>query len=196
MRKQLAFAGVVVAGLVLTMAVANAQRPGGRGPGGGLGQGVGQGQGPGQGFGQGQGFGPGMGRQGGGPGGRGAMFGRGGGPGMMLAGLDLSAAQQEQVKALFESERETNQAGQQAIGDARQALHAAIFANVVDNGAVAALQAKIVAAEQAQLSRHVQTQLTLSGILTADQRAKVLTHRGRGGRGPGQGRGFGGPITK
>lgn len=193
MRKQLAFAGVVVAGLVLTMAVANAQRPGGSGPGGGLGQGVGQGQGPGQG----QGFGPGFGRQGGGPGGPGrGMFGRGGGPGMMLAGLDLSAAQQEQVKALFESERETNQAGQQAIGEARQALHAAIFANVVDNGAVAALQAKIVAAEQAQLSRHVQTQLTMSGILTADQRAKVLTHRGRGGRGPGQGRGFGGPIKK
>ena len=87
MKKQMAFAGVVVAGLVLTMAVASAQRPGG-----GPGQGFGQGQG------LGQGMGPGFGRQGGGPGGPGGpgrgMFGRGGGPAMMLAGLDLTAAQQ------------------------------------------------------------------------------------------------------
>lgn len=179
MKKQMAFAGVVVAGLVLTMAVASAQRPGG-----GPGQGVGQGQG------LGQGMGPGFGRQGGGPGGPGGpgrgMFGRGGGPAMMLAGLDLTAAQHEQVKALFESEREAKQAGQQAIGEAREALHAAIFANVVDHGAVTAVQAKITAAEQAQLAREVQVQLTLSGILTADQRAKVLEHKGRG-RGPGRG---------
>jgi Spy/CpxP family protein refolding chaperone len=168
MRKQLVFAGVVVAGLVLTMAVANAQRPGGLGFGPGFGQGMG----------------PGFGRQGGGPGGPGGMFGRGGGRGMMLAGLDLTANQQEQVKALFESERDANQAGQQAIAEARQALHAAIFANVVDPGAVSALQAKIIAAEQAQLSREVQSQLTLSGILTADQRAKMLAQSG-----PGRGRG-------
>lgn len=174
MRKQLAFAGVVVAGLVVTMAVASAQRPGG----------MGQGRGPGQGIGQGQGFGPGFGRQGGGPGGPGGrgggMFGRGGGPGMMLAGLDLTAAQQEQVKALVESERDANQAGRQAIGEARQALHAAIFANVVDPGAAAALQTKITAAEQVQLAREVQTQLTLSNILTPEQRAKMLNRRGPG----------------
>jgi Spy/CpxP family protein refolding chaperone len=171
MRRLLAFAGVVVAGLVVTMAVANAQRLGG----------MGQGRGPGQGIGQGQGFGPGFGRQGGGPGGPGrGMFGRGGGPAMMPAGLDLTAAQQEQVKSLFESERDANQAGRQAIGEARQTLHAAIFANVVDTGAVAALQVRITAAEQAQLAREVQTQLTLAGILTPEQRAKMLTPRGPG----------------
>ena len=184
MKKLLVFAGVVVAGLVITMVAVNAQRAGGRGPGGG--QGVGQGQG--------QGFGPGFGRQGGGPGGPGVpggpgrgMFGRGGGPAMMLAGLGLTEAQREQVKALFESEREINQAGQQAIIVAREALHAALFANVTDGSAIAALQAKIIAAEQVQLSRHVQTQLTLSGILTAEQRARVLARQGRGGRGPGRG---------
>ena len=35
MKKQLAFAGVVIAGLVVTMAAVNAQRPGGLGPRGG-----------------------------------------------------------------------------------------------------------------------------------------------------------------
>lgn len=172
MRKQLAFAGVVVAALVVTMAVTHAQRPGGMGRLGG-----GPGQGPGQGFGQG------FGRMGGGPGG--PMFGRrGGGPGMMLAGLNLTTDQRAQVKTLFESERDSHQAGMKALAEARQALHAAIFAPVVDSGAVAALQAKIAAAEQAQLAARVQTQLTLAGILTPDQRAKLLA---RGGRGMGRG---------
>ncbi len=174
MKKHLAFAGVVVAGLVVTMAVVQAQRPGGMGRSGGA-----LGQGPGQ------GMGPGFGRMGGGPGGPGGpMFGRrGGGPGMMLAGLNLSADQQAQIKTLFESERDSRQAGMRALADARQALHAAVFANAVDAGAVAALQAKVIAAEQAQLAARVQTELTLAGILTPDQRAKLLA---RGGRGPGR----------
>ena len=169
MKKLLTFAGVVVAGLVVTMAVAHAQRPGGMGR-----LGMGPGQGPGQGFG----------RMGGGPGGGGPMFGRGGGPAMMLAGLDLSADQQAQVKTLFESERDSHQANMKALAEARQALHAAIFANTVDSGAVASLQAKVAAAEQAQLAAQVQTQLTLAGILTPDQRAKLAA---RGGRGMGRG---------
>ncbi len=177
MKKHLAVAGVVAAVLVTSMAVVAAQRPGGLGPrGGGFGPGQGQGMGLGQGAGQGQGFG----RRGGGPGG--PMLGRGG-PGMMLMGLDLSSEQQAQVKTLFESEREANQAGRQAVAEARQALHAAIFANVVDPGTIAGLQEKIAAAEQAQLKRSVDTQLTLSGILTPEQRAKVLARDGRGGRG-------------
>ena len=180
MRKQWVFAGVVAAVLVATVAVTSAQRPGGMGPRGG---GMGQGLGPGQGFGpgQGQGLGQGFGRRGGGPGGPGGpMFGRGGGPAMMLAGLDLTSDQQAQVKALFESERDANQAALESLAEARHALHAAIFANVVDPGAVAALQTKIGAAEQAQLARHIQMQTALSGILTADQRAKMLARGGRG----------------
>ncbi len=141
MKKHLAFAGVVVAGLVVTMAVVQAQRPGGMG-----------------------------------------RF--GGAPGMMLAGLNLSADQQAQIKTLFEAERDSRRAGMRALADARQALHAAVFANAVDAGAVAALQAKVIAAEQAQLAARVQTELTLAGILTPDQRAKLLA---RGGRGPGRG---------
>jgi Spy/CpxP family protein refolding chaperone len=110
------------------------------------------------------------------------MLARGGGPGMVLRGLDLTDDQQSQVKALFESERDAAKAGAEAVFTARQALHAALFANVVDSGAVASLQAKVAAAEQTELAREVQTQLALSNILTADQRAKVLARGGRGGR--------------
>lgn len=179
MKKQLLFAGAVVAGIVLSAAAINAQRPGGLGPRGGAG--IGQGLGPGQ--------GQVVGRGGfrGGPGGPG--FGRMGGRGpMMLGGLDLTDDQKAKVKTLFESEREANQDGAKALNDARQALRDAIFANAVDGGAIANLTAKVAAAEKAQLERHVQTQQALAGILTPEQRAKLAE---RGGRGPGRG-GFGG----
>lgn len=164
--KVIAVAAVVVAAAMWTATV-SAQRPGGLGPRGG-----------------GQGQGQGLGMMGRGPGGPGGPAGRGG-AGPMLAGLGLSEEQQTQVKALFESERAAEEQNRQAMGELRQQLHAAVFAATVDQGAVSSLQAKIVAAEQAQLSRHVQTQLTLSGILTPEQRAKVAAHQGRGGRGPG-----------
>lgn len=172
MKKQLLFAGAVVAGIVLSAAAIDAQRPGGLGPRGG----AGIGQGP----------GPGVGRGGfrGGPG-----LGRGGGRGpMMLGGLDLSDDQKATVKALFDSERDANQDGVRVLHDARQALHDAIFANAVDGGAIASLTATVAAAEKAQLERHVQTQQALAGILTPEQRAKLADRRGRG---PGRGR-FGG----
>ena len=176
MRKHIAVAAVVVACLAWTMAVANAQRPGGA-----VGAGAGQGGGA---------------RLGGRPGGAGGpgMFGRGG-PGVMLGGLDLTADQQTQVKQLMESERDASRQSRQALGEARQALHAAIFGSPVDSAAVAALQARVVAAEQAQLNREVQLQLTLAGILTPEQRAKVLARKGPGGLGDGGSRGprgFGG----
>lgn len=177
MKKHMVFAGVLVAGLVMSIAVANAQRPGGMGLRGGR-QGQVVGQGPGQ------GFGPGAGRFGGGPGGQ---FGRGpGGPGMgrgrgaglmMLAGLDLTEQQKTQVKSLFESQRDAGHGDMQALIEARQALHGALFANVVDAGAIAGLQAKVAAAEQAQLEKHVKNQLALSAILTSEQRATLLARQ-------------------
>ena len=113
----------------------------------------------------------------------------------MLGGLDLTADQQTQVKQLMESERDASRQSRQALGEARQALHAAIFGSPGDSAAVAALQARVVAAEQAQLNREVQLQLTLAGILTPEQRAKVLARKGPGGLGDGGSRGprgFGG----
>lgn len=152
------------------------------GPRGG-GAGIGQGLGPGQGVGRG-GFR-------GGPGGPG--FGGMGGRGpMMLAGLDLTDDQQARVKALLDGERDANQDGAKALQEARRALHDAIFANAVDGGAIAALTAKVAAAEKAQLERHVQTQQALAGILTPEQRATLAA---RGGRGPGRG-GFGGGFRQ
>lgn len=168
MRKLIAVAVVVAAGLGWTMTVTHAQLPGG-------GQGVGRGQGVGQ--------GRALGRVGGGPGG---MPGRGGGRGVILGGLGLTEDQHAQVKALFESERASHQANVKALMEARSALREAIFANSVDANAVAALQARIVAAEQAQLSAEVKTELALSGILTPEQRAKVATRRGPGRAGGGR----------
>jgi Spy/CpxP family protein refolding chaperone len=176
MKKQMALAGAVVAILVGTIAVANAQRPGGVGPQGrgGAQMGQGMGQHPALGFG----------RFGGGPGGRDGRPGRPGAAGIMLRGLDLTEDQQTHVKALLESQREANQAGMKAVAEARQALHAAVF-GAAGSGSIADLQAKLSAAEQAQLARRVEAQIALAGILTPEQKAKLLERGGRGGRGPG-----------
>ena len=111
---------------------------------------------------------------------------------MMLAGLDLTDDQKAQVKQIFESERDANQAARQAQHEARQALQAAIFGANGAGANVAALQAKVMAGEQALLAQHVATQKALSGILTVEQKVKLLERGGRRGggeRGPGFGRG-------
>jgi Spy/CpxP family protein refolding chaperone len=134
----------------------------------------------------GQGPGPG-GRPGrfGGPGGPGGP-GRGGGPGgrlplMALGRLDLTDAQKEQVKTIFESHKDEIK----AIGDRARAAHLALDAALT--GTTAAVDADAAVAQARSFNEVYQ-------ILTTEQQAKlkeVQANRqkrmasGPRGRGPG-----------
>jgi Spy/CpxP family protein refolding chaperone len=188
MKKGLIFTGAVAAMLTAGLVFVDAQ---GRGVGdrplrGGQGRAL---AGPGQGVGR--QAGPMFGRAGMGFD-RGPMLRRGGfGP---LAGLDLTESQQTQLRELLEGERAGGRESAKALGDARKALHDAIFAASPDTNAIAAAQSAVVAAETAALADHVQAQSAIAKILTPEQRAKLAERGDRAGRGPRgpRGGGFGG----
>lgn len=107
-----------------------------------------------------------------------------GGPMAMLRGLDLTDAQREQIRALAEEQRKDGPPMQKA-GELRRELHAAIFADSPDHARIDQLEAAIAEAEATALSAHVEHQLKVAQVLTAEQRAKVreLPARGPGRRG-------------
>jgi protein CpxP len=123
----------------------------------------------------------------GGPGGRGGMFGAG------LRGIDLTDAQREQVRAIMESHRDE----QKAIGDrmqaARKALHEAIAADAVDEGAIRAKAGEIGAVEADAAVLQAKIRAEVFGILTPEQAAKAkafrsqMEQRMKDGRGRGRG---------
>ena len=128
-------------------------------------------------------------RQGGpgGPGGRG----RGGPMGGILA--DLTDQQREQVKAIFEAERQ-GEPGPPADMKLRQSLDQELLAESPNAQKIEELKQQIVAATAASLDRHITVQQKISQVLTAEQRAKArerIAQRGERGRGEGGPRGGG-----
>lgn len=124
------------------------------------------------------GRGPFMGR--GGPGG---PFGRGpggpGGPGMMLRHLDLTEAQREQVKAVFESHKSDQQALAERARTAHQALQAAIAAATFDESAIRARSADVAAvdADQAVLQGRIHGEIWQ--LLTPAQQKEAASLQAR-----------------
>lgn len=131
----------------------------------------------------------------GGPGGRGGPFGRGGrgpgGPGMpgrpggpmggpgdvlgpmMLGRLDLSDAQREQVRTIVESHRdELRELGERGM-HARQALEAAVMANVFDEAAIRAAAAEVGVVEADMAVARARISAEVHQVLTAEQQAKL-----------------------
>jgi Spy/CpxP family protein refolding chaperone len=172
MTKRMIFTGAIAMFLMAGLTALDAQgRIGGR-IGGGLGQ---QRLGP-QRFGQ-QGMGPqrmggraGQGRGGQMGGGRGGQM---GGPLAELARVDLTPDQREKVRDILEADRAKNMDALGALGDARRALNAAIYAEKPDAAAIASLQTRIVDGEAAQLAREIKVRQAVAEILTPEQRAKL-----------------------
>jgi len=133
---------------------------------------------------QGPGFGPGH--------GRGPM-----GEGHGLRGLNLSEAQQTQVKAIHDS----HQAAFKAKGETAQAAHKALFdamANVsTDAVTLKTLHDKASAAQFDLMLEHRATRQEILPLLTPEQKAKFgkfpMGMGPRGGRGKGPGFGPGHP---
>ena len=123
----------------------------------------------------------------GGPGGPGGMF------GLPMRELDLTDAQREQVRTIMESHRDQ----QKAIGDrmqaARKALHDAIAAETIDEGAIRGAAADIGTIEadaavlQAKIRGEVFALLTPEQVKKAKELRSEMENRMKDGRGRGRG---------
>ena len=128
----------------------------------------------------------------GGRGARAGRMGRGGGPPlggqlMHLRALDLSEAQQEQIRTMHEQSGEAIQAAAEQVPQARQALHDAAIADVVSEGQIHVAAAALGTAEgdaavqQAGLHAQVWQMLTPEPQVAA-RNAEAEIERRRGQR--------------
>lgn len=97
--------------------------------------------------------------------------GRGGGM-FALRGLDLTADQTEQVKAIHDAER-ANRENARADADLHRQLRAALFADQPDAQKIAALQQQLIQAQSARLARQIAVEQKVASVLTAEQRAQL-----------------------
>lgn len=113
----------------------------------------------------------------GGPGGAGgplAMLGP-----RMAARLNLSDAQKDQVKSIADSHREELQGLAGRAGAARQALHGAVTADVLDEGLIRARAADLAAVESDLAVARARVHGELFRILTPDQQAQAKDAQAR-----------------
>ncbi len=97
-------------------------------------------------------------------------MGRGGGV-MHLRALDLSAAQQEQVRSIHEQSGEATQATDQRVRAARQALQEATTADVVNEGAIRAVANELGMAEGDAAVQRAWVHAQVWQMLTPEQQA-------------------------
>ena len=133
-------------------------------------------------FAQGPGFGPGH--------GRGPM-----GEGHGLRGLNLTEAQQAQVKAIHDKHQASVQAKREVVESARKAMHEAMASTATDASTLKALHDKVSAAQFDLMLEHRAARQEILPLLTIEQKAQFeklgMGMGPRGGRGRGPGRGFG-----
>lgn len=126
-----------------------------------------------------------------GPGGHGPGHGPGhGGPGFgmgPMAGLDLTDAQREQMKALHEKRRATLEPLMTEARTTREAFERALAAESPDPTAVGEAALAMKAAREKMHAAHEAAAEEVEKILTAEQREQLAQRAGRHG-----GRGFGG----
>jgi protein CpxP len=106
-----------------------------------------------------------------GPGG----FGRGGpgGPGFALRQLDLTDAQRDQVKAIFESHKDQFQAIGERMKTARQAQQAAIETQPLDEATIRAKTTDLAAVQADAAVLRAQVHAAIFQVLTPEQQEKA-----------------------
>lgn len=93
----------------------------------------------------------------------------------MLRGLDLSSAQKDQAKALFEAQRQAMQDKRQAVREARDALHQLVVSGKYSPERAAELAKDIAQKETAQMLFMAEQGNKLMQILTPEQRTRLQT---------------------
>lgn len=105
--------------------------------------------------------------------------GRGHGPageGRGLKGLNLTEAQQTQVKAIHDKHQPALKAKMEAAGAARKALHDAMVNAASDTATLKALHDKASAAQFDLMIEHRALRQEILPLLTDDQKAKFQQH--------------------
>jgi len=111
-------------------------------------------------------------------------IGRGFGPGPGLARLNLRDEQRQQIRAIMQEARESNQAAQKTAGDLQRELRAAVFADTPDHAKIDELKAAIGEAQAEGLNARIAVELKIAQVLTPEQRTQAREAPGpRGGRG-------------
>lgn len=126
--------------------------------------------------------------------GRGPGFGPGHGPaceGGGFRGLNLTEAQQAQVKAIHDRHQSAFKAKGEAADAARQAVHAAMANSATDASTLKALHEKASAAQFDLMLEHRAVRQEILPLLTAEQKAQFEKHPMGMGRHGGRGKGFG-----
>ena len=90
-----------------------------------------------------------------------------------LRGLDLTEAQQGQVKSIVDSHQAEFRAVNQKIGEARQAMRALLEADQIDESAIRAKSVEVAAAEADAAILQAKIRQEIFGILTAEQLQKA-----------------------
>ena len=117
---------------------------------------------------------------------RGHGFGRGefgfrggpggpGGPGFPLRQLDLTDAQREQVKAIFDSHKDEFQAIGERLKTARQAQRAAIETQPLDEATIRAKSSDLAAVEADAAVLRAKVHAAVFQVLTPEQQEKAKT---------------------
>ena len=106
------------------------------------------------------------------------------GPGPGLARLNLTDEQRQQIRAIMQEARESNQAAQKTAGDLQRELRAAVFADTPDQAKIDELKAAIGEAQAEGLNTRIAVELKIAQVLTPEQRTQAREAPGpRGGRG-------------
>jgi Spy/CpxP family protein refolding chaperone len=100
------------------------------------------------------------------------------GPGMglspaILDDLDLTQAQQDNVRDLFKSNRQAFQSAMKTVFSARLALEQAVAANPPDDTMVRARSTELGSAETELTSLEAQVRRQIVGLLTPEQKQKL-----------------------
>jgi Spy/CpxP family protein refolding chaperone len=98
---------------------------------------------------------------------------------MPLGRLDLTEAQRAQVRSLTDTHRAATEPVLERARTARQALHAAVTASTVDEGAIRARSAELASAEADLAVARARLHADITKILTPEQRAELEANRSR-----------------
>ena len=108
-----------------------------------------------------------------------------GGSGLALRGVNLTDAQQQQIRALTEQHREQNRAWSERLQAAVEAQRKAAAANPVDEQAIRLAAQNVAEAQAEVMIAQAKLRFAVFALLTPEQRAQAEQARAeRGGRRP------------
>jgi Spy/CpxP family protein refolding chaperone len=98
---------------------------------------------------------------------------------MPFGQLDLTEAQRAQVRTLVETHRAATDPVLERAQTARQALHAAVTAGTIDEGAIRARSAELASAEADLAVARARLHADITKILTPEQQTELEANRSR-----------------